>query len=82
MVLLEEGREPHRVVAGLNSLHSTNQSPIAGEEISEGAFYWVATPFNDDQTIVKSDAPSSGAPWSFTNSPPSPHPSSFPFSLK
>ena len=39
--LLEKGGEPHRVIAGLNSLNSTIQTPIAGEEISEGAFYWV-----------------------------------------
>jgi len=38
---LEEGREPHRVITGLNSLHSTIQSAITGEEISEGALYWV-----------------------------------------
>ena len=40
-MLLEEGRESHCVITGLNSLHSTIQSPIAGEEISEGAFYWI-----------------------------------------
>ena len=39
--LLQEGREPHCVITGLNSLNSTIQSPIAGEEISEGAFYWI-----------------------------------------
>ena len=39
--LLEEGGEPHRMVTGQNSLNSTIQSPIAGEEISEGAFYWI-----------------------------------------
>ena len=41
MVLFEESRKPHRVITGLDSLHSTIQSPIAGEEISEGAFYWI-----------------------------------------
>ena len=40
-MLLEEGRESHCVITGLNSLHSTIQSAITGEEISEGAFYWV-----------------------------------------
>ena len=40
-MLLEEGRESHCVITGLNSLHSTIQSPIAGEEISEGAFYGI-----------------------------------------
>ncbi len=38
---LEEGREPHRVITGLNSLNSTIQSPVAGEEIGEGALYWI-----------------------------------------
>ena len=41
MVLFEEGRELHRVITGLNSLHTTIQSPVAGEEISEGAFYGI-----------------------------------------
>ena len=41
MVLFEEGGELHRVITRMNSLHSTIQSPVAGEEISEGAFYWV-----------------------------------------
>ena len=36
----------------------------------------------DAQIIVKSDIPSSGAPLSLTNRPPSPHPLSLPFSLK
>ncbi len=40
-MLLEEGGEPHRVITGLNSLHSTIQSPVAGEEIRVGAFYRV-----------------------------------------
>ena len=40
-MLLEEGRESHCVITGLNSLHSTIQSPVAGEEISEGTFYWI-----------------------------------------
>ena len=35
--LLEEGGEPHRVITGLNSLHTAIQSPIAGEEVGEGA---------------------------------------------
>ena len=39
--LLQEGRESHRVITGLKSLHSTIQSPVAREEISEGSFYWV-----------------------------------------
>ena len=39
--LLQKGREPHRVITGLDSLHTTIQSPIAGEEIGKGAFYWV-----------------------------------------
>ena len=39
--LLEESGKPHRVIAGLNSLNSTIKSPITGEEIREGAFYWV-----------------------------------------
>ena len=39
--LLEEGREPHRVIAGLNSLNSTIQSSVAREEIGEGALYWI-----------------------------------------
>ena len=39
--LLEEGGELHRVITRLNSLHSTIQSPVAGEEISERPFYWV-----------------------------------------
>ena len=41
MVLFEEGREPHRVITGLNTLHTTIQSPVAREEISEGALYWI-----------------------------------------
>ena len=41
LMLLEEGRESHCVITGLNSLHSTIQSPIAGEEISERPPYWV-----------------------------------------
>ena len=41
LMLLEEGRESHCVITGLNSLPSTIQSPIEGEEISEGAFYWI-----------------------------------------
>ena len=41
MVLFEESWELHRVIKGLNSLHTTIQSPVAGEEISEGAFYWI-----------------------------------------
>ena len=41
MVLFEECRELHRVIARLNSLHPTIQSSVAGEEIREGAFYWV-----------------------------------------
>ena len=41
MVLFEECRELHRVIARLNSLHPTIQSPVAGEEIRVGAFYWV-----------------------------------------
>ena len=39
--LLEEGREPHCAVTGMNSLNSTIQSPIAGEEIGKGALYWI-----------------------------------------
>ena len=39
--LLEKGGEPHRMVTGQNSLNSTIQSPIAGEEIGEGALYWI-----------------------------------------
>ena len=39
--LLKEGREPHRVITRLNPLCPTIQSPITGEEISEGAFYWI-----------------------------------------
>ena len=39
--LLEKGGKPHCVITGLNSLHSTIQSAITGEEISEGALYWV-----------------------------------------
>ena len=39
--LLEEGGEPHRVITRLNSLGPTIQSPVAGEEISEGTFYWI-----------------------------------------
>ena len=29
------------MITGLNSLHPTIQSSVAGEEIREGAFYWV-----------------------------------------
>ena len=36
--LLEEGGEPHRVITGLNSLHSSIQSSVAGEEVRVGAF--------------------------------------------
>ena len=39
--LLEEGGEPHRVITRLNTLYPTIQSPIAGEEIGEGALYWI-----------------------------------------
>ena len=39
--LLEKGGEPHRAITGLNSLHTTIQSPIAGEEIGKGALYWI-----------------------------------------
>ena len=39
--LLQEGREPHSVITRLNTLYPTIQSSIAGEEISEGAFYWI-----------------------------------------
>ena len=39
--LLEEGGESHCVITGLNSLNSTIQSPIAGEEIGEGPLYWI-----------------------------------------
>ncbi len=39
--LLEEGGEPHRVITGLNSLHTAIQSSVAGEEIRIGAFYWI-----------------------------------------
>ena len=39
--MLEEGGKPHCVITGLNSLHPTIQSSVAGEEIREGAFYWV-----------------------------------------
>ena len=39
--MLEEGGEPHRVITGLDSLHTTIQSPIAGEEIGKGALYWI-----------------------------------------
>ena len=39
--LLEEGGEPHRVITRLNTLHTTIQSSVAGEEIGKGAFYWV-----------------------------------------
>ena len=39
--MLEKGGKRHRVITGLNSLHSTIQSPVAREEISEGSFYWV-----------------------------------------
>jgi len=39
--MLEEGGEPHRVITGLDSLHTTIQSPIAGEEIGEGTLYWI-----------------------------------------
>ena len=39
--MLEEGGEPHRVITGLNSLHTTIQTSVAGEEIRVGAFYWV-----------------------------------------
>ena len=39
--LLEEGGELHCVITGMNTLNSTIQSPIAGEEIGEGALYWV-----------------------------------------
>ena len=39
--LLEESGESHCVIAGLNSLHSTIQSPIAGEEIGKGALHWI-----------------------------------------
>ena len=38
---LEEGGEPHCVITGMNSLYTTIQSSIAGEEIGEGALYWV-----------------------------------------
>ena len=41
MVLFEEGRKPHRVITGLDSLNATIQPPVAGEEISEGAIYWI-----------------------------------------
>ena len=41
MVLFEEGGEPHCVVTGLDSLHTTIQSPIAGEEIGKGALHWI-----------------------------------------
>ena len=36
--LLEERGEPHRVITGLNSLHSSIQSSVAGEEERVGAF--------------------------------------------
>ena len=39
--MLEEGGEPHRMITGLDSLHTTIQSPIAGEEIGEGPLYWI-----------------------------------------
>ena len=41
MVLLEEGRESHCVITGLNPLCPTIQSSTAREEISEGALYWI-----------------------------------------
>ncbi len=39
--LLEEGGEPHCVITGLESLHTTIQTPVAGEEIHIGALYWI-----------------------------------------
>ena len=39
--LLEEGGKPHCVITRVNPLCATIQSPIAGEEIGEGALYWI-----------------------------------------
>ena len=39
--MLEEGGKPQCVITGLNSLHPTIQSSVAGEEIRVGALYWV-----------------------------------------
>ena len=39
--MFEEGKKPHRVITGLKSLHPTVQSPVAGEELSEGPHYWI-----------------------------------------
>ena len=39
--LLEEGGEPHRVITGMDSLHTTIQSSVAGEEIRVGALHWI-----------------------------------------
>ena len=38
---LQKGREPHCVITRVNPLCATIQSSVAGEEIREGAFYWV-----------------------------------------
>ena len=39
--LFKEGGEPHCVITGLDSLNSTIQSSVAGEEIRVGALYWI-----------------------------------------
>ena len=38
---LEKGGKPRRVITGLNSLHTTIQSSVAGKEIGKGDLYWI-----------------------------------------
>ena len=68
MVLFEECRELHRVIARLNSLHPTIQSPVAGEEIRVGAFYWVER----GTLLVALALPLLGIPTKGTGKGPSP----------
>ena len=61
--LLEEGGELHRVITRLNSLHSTIQSPVAGEEISGFLLYTCGIGFSPykggiDLSIYMPDRPS------------------------